>query len=146
MEHKFNSLPSKEEYVEKVITFLTQNDYDFEKDEDSSSNVIGEIHVGGEMYHLSYETDELAPYLVITKMIAVSPEEMELKYQRLLQIANVVNNEMIVAKMQVVREYGVFFYVAAPFPFLPNLDSFIAYSIDAINLTSDKYMNKLMVI
>ncbi len=99
------------------------------------------LYDSGEMYQLSYETDELAPYLAIGKLLMIPQEEMELSYPRLLDIANTVNNELIVAKMQVVKEYGVYFYVAVAFPFLQDLGSFIGYSIDAIEKASAHYMN-----
>lgn len=63
MEKVFNGLPSKKEYIEGVASFLMNNSYAFEKEEDSSSSSIGMLYDSGEMYQLSYETDELAPYL-----------------------------------------------------------------------------------
>lgn len=141
MERVFNGLPSKKEYVEGVVSFLTQNGYEFEREEDVDSSSIGMLYDSGEMYQLSYETDELAPYLAIGKLIMIPQDEMEFSYPRLLEIANTVNNELIVAKMQVVKEYGVYFYVAVTFPFLQDLGSFIGYSIDAIEKTSAHYMN-----
>ena len=138
MEKTFNGLPSKKEYVERVVSFLMQNGYSFEKEEDMSASPIGFLYDSGEMYQLSYETDELAPYLAIGKMVAIPLEEMELTYQRLLEIANTVNNELIVAKMQVVKEYGVYFYVAIAFPFLHDLGSFVEYSIDAIEKANER--------
>ena len=143
MEKVFNGLPSKKEYVEGVVSFLTQNGYTFVKEEDSISSSIGMLYDSGEMYQLSYETDELAPYLAIGKLVMIPQEEMELSYPRLLEIANTVNNELIVAKMQVVKEYGVYFYVAVPFPFLQDLGSFIGYSIDAIEKANEMYQNYL---
>lgn len=143
MEKVFNGLPSKKEYIEGVASFLMNNSYAFKKEEDSSSSSIGMLYDSGEMYQLSYETDELAPYLAIGKLVMIPQEEMELSYPRLLDIANTVNNELIVAKMQVVKEYGVYFYVAVPFPFLQDLGSFIGYSIDAIEKANEMYQNCL---
>ena len=143
MEKTFNGLPSKREYVEGVISFLIQNGYAFEKEEDLNSSPIGTLYDSGEMYQLSCETDEQAPYLAIGKLVMIPQEEMELSYPRLLDIANTVNNELIVAKMQVVKEYGVYFYVAVPFPFLQDLGSFIGYSIDAIEKANEIYQNCL---
>ncbi len=143
MEKIINGLPSKIEYVEGVASFLMQNNYAFEREEDSNSSSIGILYDSGEMYQLSYETDELAPYLAIGKLIMIPQEEIELRYPRLLEIANTVNNDLIVAKMQVVKEYGVYFYVAVAFPFLQDLGSFIGYSIDAIEKANEMYQNCL---
>lgn len=143
MEQIFNGLPSKKEYVEGVVSSLIQYGYEFEKETDLSSSSIGLLYCTGEMYQLSYETDELAPYLAIGKLVMLPQEEMECKYPQLLEIANSVNNELIVAKIQVVKEYGIYFYVAIAFPFLHDLDSFIAYSIDAIEKANESFMSYL---
>ena len=91
MERVFNGLPTKKEYVEGVVSFLTQNGYEFEREEDVDSSSIGMLYDSGEMYQLSYETDELAPYLAIGKLIMIPQDEMEFSYPRLLEIANTVN-------------------------------------------------------
>ena len=140
MERQFKGLPSKIEYIEGIVSFLKQNNYTFEEETDKSSSTIGWLYDSEEMYQLSYETDELAPYLAIGKLIAFSPERMEKDYSRLLEIANAVNNELVVAKMQVVKEYGIYFYVAVAFPFLQDLSSFIGYSIDAIEKANEHYI------
>lgn len=141
MERQFKGLPSKIEYVEGVISFLKQNNYVFEEETDKDSPTIGMLYDSGEMYQLSYETDELAPYLAIGKLIIIPQDELDNIYQRLLEIANTVNNELIVAKMQVVKEYGVYFYVAVAFPFLQDFGSFIGYSIDAIERANEHYVS-----
>lgn len=140
MERIFNGLPSKKEYVEGVVSFLKQNNYAFEEEVDNDSPTIGMLYDSEEMFQLSYETDELAPYLAVGKLVAFSSEEMEKDYSRLLEIANAVNNELIVTKVQVIKEYGVYFYVAVAFPFLQDLGSFIGYSIDAIEKANEHYM------
>jgi hypothetical protein len=48
--------------------------------------------------------------------------------------------------MQVVKEYGVYFFVAVAFPFLTDLSSFISYSIDAIEKANCHYLDYLGMI
>ena len=132
MEHTFKGLPSKQEYVEGILSFMKQNNYSFEEDTDIDSPTICMLFEGEEMYQLSYETDELAPYLAVGKLISIAPEEMEKSFMHYVCVANEINNEMITVKMQVIKDFGLYFYVAYPFPFLNNFGSIIAYSIDAI--------------
>ena len=143
MEGKFNNLPSKKEYVDSVLSFLRNNQYTFEEERDMESSPIAMLYDGEESYQLSYETDELAPYLAIGKMEILSPEFIEGQYLNLINIANEINNEMIMVKIQVVREFGIYFYVTMPFPFISDLGSFIAYSIDAIETAILHYHNKV---
>ena len=142
MEHPFNGLPSKLEYVEDVLSFMGQNNYNFEEFADKNSSSICMLFEGEETYQLSYETDELAPYLAIGKLISIAPEEMENSFMHYVCVANEINNAMITVKMQVVKDYGLYFYVAYPFPFLNNLASVIAYSIDAIETAIIHFKSK----
>lgn len=143
MEEKCNNLPSKKEYVNSVLSFLRNNQYTFEEERDMESSPIAMLYDGEESYQLSYETDELAPYLAIGKMKILSPEFIESQYLNLIDIANEINNEMIMVKIQVVREFGLYFYVTMPFPFINDLGGFIAYSIDAIETAILHYRNKV---
>lgn len=118
MEKVFNGLPSKKEYKESVISFLKHSNYVFEEETDLDSPSIAMLYDSDEMYQLSYETDELAPYLAIGKMVMILPEELNsYNWKNLLNMANEVNNDLIMMKMQVVKDFGLYFYAALPFRF-----------------------------
>ena len=142
MEEKFNNLPSKKEYVDSILSYLRENQYTFEEERDLESSPIAMLYDDKEMYQLSYETDELAPYLAIGKMEILSPEYIEGNYLNLIDITNEINDKMIMVKTQVVKEFGIYFYVTMPLPFLHDMGSFIAFSTDAIETAILHYRNK----
>lgn len=125
-----------QEYTQKLKAHLGQSSFDFEEEKDLNSNIVGFIHDGNGIFTVSYETDDIAPYLAIGRMIL--KEDVAINHR----LSNTINDTFILVKCVANEEFGTMIYSSMPFPFIKDIDSFIGLSIDAVNAACNEFVNE----
>lgn len=126
------SLPTEKEYKERIQSYLSKNGFDFKKEQDETSNVIGDVTINEVDYQLSYEKDGYSPYLAIGCLFPIKNLNDDNVFNKALRLSNKLNDEYIFVKLVINKEYGIYAYTSMPLPLLVDLGSFVNYSSDII--------------